>query len=93
LLNIRKKYKPEKIKRLRSKQERLDAKRNSLGDKRKDTKKPLEKLPLPLVMKKILSIQSRKLLKKSKSMLLSLRRKLRENKEKHIKSFLSNKMK
>jgi len=39
LLNIKRKFKPERLKKLRSKKEKLNVKLNSSEDKKKDTKK------------------------------------------------------
>jgi hypothetical protein len=53
LLNTRKKFRLKRRKKLRFKKEKLDVKLNSSEDKRKSTKKPLEKPPLLLIMKQL----------------------------------------
>ena len=91
--NIKKKFRPKRLKRLRFKKEKLNVSMNSLEDKRKSTKKLFERLQLLLIMKDLSSMKSRKPLKQSKRLLLRLRRNLKRNIEKHIKGSLSNNVK
>ena len=70
--NIKKKFRPKRLKRLRFKKEKLNVSMNSLEDKKKSTKKLFERLQLLLIMKDLSSTKSRKLLKQSKRKLLRL---------------------